>query len=144
MINGLIGKLQKDKTVEYIYCHDKADMTQLGEVLLQNYSSEEAVSELLQKGHCHFPGNATKNTWELANKKQYKAGDAAQHSFSKKDFLELAIEDVQTVYLFEKGKWKYANALSACPAFVAVRPSAGANFKTRERKFKKCISSAWT
>lgn len=121
MVNALIGKMQEDKTITYIYCHNRADMAILGQTLLQQYQDEAAVDALLAQGHCHSPGNTTKETWRLANRQEYKAGEEQQYCNNKQEFLERAMEDVQVAYLFDKGKWRYANTMSLSPTFGAIR-----------------------
>lgn len=144
MENALIGKVQKDKTVAYIYCHEKVDMGMLGSTLLQDYSTEDAVDQLLNAGHCAEPGKATSSAWELANKRKYKAGAPCKSCDNKRDFLERAVEDVKVAYLFENGSWKYANALSTTPAFVAVQKVPGSRFKPRnKRKFCNTITGSF-
>jgi len=143
MINAFIGKLEGDGSVAFIYCHEHGDMSRLGKTLFENFSNEEQVEQLLNSGHCEYPGNnGNKNVWKLPNKKQYASGETFKQCSNKKEYLEEAVEDVQAVYLYVNGKWKYANAMSITPGFVPVQCFSGGNLRkthNTEKKFKKRI-----
>ena len=140
MINAFIGKIQKDNSIAYIYCHNKADMSVLGKILIQQYNSEQAVEGLLKAGHCYFPNSTNNGNWKLANKENFEAGGKCHYCNNKEDFLDKAIEDVQIAYLFEKGKWRYLNALSVTPTFIAARLSPGRKVTNKsDRNFQSHI-----
>ena len=146
MINAFIGKLQGDGSVAFIYCHDHGDMSRLGQTLMTEYSDEKKLEDLLEKGHCGYPGNNEKNIWKLANNKQYVGGEQYCYCDSRKEYLEKAIDEVQAAYLMVKGKWRYANAMSTTPGFVAVQKIVGGNLTkvhNSERKFKDQIGSGF-
>ena len=142
MINAFIGKLEGDGSVAFIYCHDNGDMSRLGKELVENYDNENKVSELLDQGHCLFPGKNVVADWKLANNKQYSAGGEPGVCFNKVEFLDKAVEEVQVAYLFSKGKWQYVNALSTTPGFVAARTNYNLNTQ-KPKKFHKSIRSSF-
>jgi len=123
MINALIGKLQGDGSVAFIYCHERGDMPNLGQVLLQDYNTPDNVDTLLQQGHCKFPGNLDTAKWNVMGQ-IYCAGNK-EEAENKQEFLARGEEEVQALYLYNKDRWQYVNMLSTTPRLTSVRANPG-------------------
>jgi hypothetical protein len=133
MVNALVGKLEGDGSVAFIYCHERGGMSELGQVLLENFKEPQDVDTLLQQGHCKFPGVVEPEKWQIMGQ-VYRGGETFKKVDNKRDFLEKAVEEVQAVYLYAKNTWRYANALSNTPSFVAVRSKPGEDLNRNKSK----------
>lgn len=94
---SLIGILKEENLVDYVYCHWDGYPSHNGKILLENYTTEEKVLELLEKGDLSCLG-------EEINKCEFYGEPCCE------DALISTLDDcVDYIYLFHKqsGRWMY-------------------------------------
>lgn len=101
-----IGIVHKDGSVETIYCHQDGNPSFNGNILLNNYKTEESVLDLLRQGEMSQLG---KNICECVFYHRDKGEDKIPNK--NYDTIEEAVInfDQEYLYLFVKGVWKYAS-----------------------------------
>lgn len=101
---GRIGILNQDGSVDSIYCHHDSYLSHVGEVLINNYTKEETIRELLKLGDTSALAETIEKT--KLDSYQYNGEDPSDtsmiHSENEGKFLQIGEE---YNYIFKNGKW---------------------------------------
>lgn len=107
---SLIGKLNDDGTVRFIYCDWDGYPENNGEILLTRYNTPESIETLLALGDLSALGESLESCVAYGRDRGEKGTEA--RTFPKNEFLNDRADalDVEYVYLFEGGAWSVYEA----------------------------------
>lgn len=127
-INAFVGKQNADGSIDFVYCHAQASPEEMAVVLAKNCDTAEKTAELIQQGNVSAFGQDAKNfsashgKWCYDFRKPtFAHGKPAQQAYNRPEFVAIAEENVQYVYLFSDKDWKYARTMDGRPSFKALQ-----------------------
>lgn len=102
-----IGIVLPDNLILSVYCHNDGYLSWVGKKLLDHYTTEEKVMDLMALGALSSLGE----TPELCFAYGRDRGDqdvGADFSLSREGFIELGISRIsEFLYLFKNGQWHW-------------------------------------
>lgn len=111
---ALIGKMNKDGTVSGIYLHWDGYPSHAGAILDEYYSTDEAISELIEHGSCSSIGKSIGAKHDFNERLPdcctfyHRDRDEElniQNFSSRSAFMRTGQRDYDWAYLYENGGW---------------------------------------
>lgn len=97
-----IGLLNKDNTIESVYCHWDGTPNQVGAILARQYKDVDIIKELISKGDMSTLG------YTIDTCRFYAEDSERMISQNLSEYFDLSSDlGVKFIYLFDNGKWKY-------------------------------------
>lgn len=117
--HSLIGKVNKDNSITYIYCHFDGYMEHNGRILQEHYTKESKVDDLLKLGDLSILGEEIGekhdfNDYDLTTAKKWCRAygrDRGETDIEARTVQSAnnIVGQEEYVYLFEDNKWKCFN-----------------------------------
>ena len=117
--HSLIGKVNKDNSITYIYCHFDGYMEHNGRILQEHYTKESKVDDLLKLGDLSILGEEIGekhdfNNYDLTIAKKWCSAygrDRGETDIEARTVQSAnnIVGQEEYVYLFEDNKWKCFN-----------------------------------
>lgn len=106
-----IGTLNKDGSIRYVYCHWDGYPSWNGKVLLDKYSTQEKVDELLDMGDISQLEESIANS-VFYHRNRWMSWENVQPTIveTMDEFLDLC--DEEYVYFFKDGTWYVADHMN--------------------------------
>ena len=116
---SIIGKLNENNTVTYIYCHyDGYYKGGVGQTLNEHYLNESKINDLLELGDLSVLGEEIGFQQKFDDRKTHVKGfclaygrdrgesDIEAHSISLEEYINEDVRGEDYKYLYRDGKWE--------------------------------------